>query len=135
MQGLAGRPSRANQAGFTIVELVTVMVLFVILVPTLALAINSLYTVNYQSQAVRAVNTTVEAQVELLRARPFAELTPGTTDFTSKLPSLIHEPRSAHYTISQVSGNAALKQVDVEVSYDDGSEVYSYRTYINGVAP
>lgn len=119
-----------KNAGFTIIELLVTIVVFAILVPTLASMIGLLDGVNDRSRDLSVVHALVENKVETLRSASFTSVNTGTTDFTSELPVTIGRPRSATYTITAV--NSALKQVDVAISYSDHGSTRSltYRTYI-----
>jgi len=119
-----------NQAGFTIVELLIVTVVFAISIPALASTINLLGSINDRARDLSSVNALVENKVEGLRSVSFAGITNGTTDFSSELSDSISPPRSANYVISEVS--PSLKQVDVNITYNDHGRTrnLTYRTYI-----
>lgn len=122
----------SDQAGFTIVELIVTIVLFTILMPVLAMSIQSLETMKRQAKINDQINNLVQAKVENLRAQSSAQVTDGTTDFTADLPTDIPTPRSATYTISDNTTTPQLKYLDVIVQYGSSGaqKTYSYRTYI-----
>jgi prepilin-type N-terminal cleavage/methylation domain-containing protein len=116
--------------GFTVIELLVTIAVVGILVPTLAGFINTLNRLNDRARDMSIINSLAENKVEGLRSVGFGGLNTGTTTFTGELPATIGTPRSATYTIS--SPNSAIKQVDVNVTYNDHgtSRTLSYRTYV-----
>lgn len=118
--------------GFTVVELIVVIVLFALLVPVVFLSLESLRAINNDTRDVTNINGAVENQIELLRAKPFDQLTAGTVEFTNNLPDTIRSPRSANYTIATMT-NSNLKQVDINISYFTGKTTrnLAYRTIIS----
>lgn len=119
-----------KQNGFTIVELVITIVLFAILVPSIASFLNFLTDLNARSRNLATVNAMTENKVESLRSKGFVAVPLGTVDFSSELPPALAKPRAASYVVSAV--NPSLKQVDVSISYTDHGqpESYTYRTYL-----
>lgn len=122
----------SEQAGFTIIEVVVVMVLFALLVPTIALSIDTLRRVNKNSQYLILVTNTAEAKTESLRAKPFDQIPLGNTDFSSELPSQLPTPRTATYTVAASPSSAQLKVIDLTITYTiSGTQTrYSYKTYV-----
>lgn len=112
------------------VELVVTISVFAIIVPALASMLGQLDSVNDKARDMAVVHALVENKVESLRSISFTGLTDGSTDFTGELPQTVAAPRSASYTVSAV--NAALKQVDVSITYNDhgATRNLTYRTYI-----
>ncbi len=123
---------KLNQSGFTLVEIVVVIIISGIMMVGLSSTVVSIRLVNARAIDSALVNSIVEDKVEELRSQTYVSLSDGTYDFTSELPATINENRSAEYTITTVSGNAALKEVDFIVTYNDfnNSAVYEYKTYI-----
>ncbi len=124
------RTSRNLEQGFTMVELLVTIIVLSILVPAFVTMITTLDSINDRARDMAAVHALAEYKIEGLRSINFTGLTNGTTNFTNELPATIAVPRSATYTVSSV--NAALKQVDIAVSYNDHGSTrnLSYRTYI-----
>lgn len=116
--------------GFTITELVVTLTLLAVTVPALAGFISTLSGTNDRARDMATIQGLVENKVESLRSASFTSLTDGTTTFTSELASTIASPRSATYTVSTL--NAALKQVDVAVTFNDHgtARTLNYRTYV-----
>ena len=121
-----------NQSGFTLVEVIVVIVVAGIMMIGISNTVVGIRLINARAKDAAVVNSLVEDKVEELRSQTFVGLSDGTFDFTDELPDTITKNRSATYTVSTVSGNAALKQLDVTVSYNDfnSNAVYEYRTYI-----
>jgi len=122
--------NRTTEAGFTITEIIVVIVAFGILLPVIVNTIGMLRSLNDRARDIATINALIENKAESLRSVSFVGLTNGTTDFASELPPEISQPRSATYTISSVS--PALKQVDIVVSYNDygAQREMEFRTYI-----
>ena len=118
--------------GFTIVEVIITIVVGSILLFGLAAMVNSIFVINARAHDTILVNSLIEDKVEELRSNTFASLSDGTVDFANELPDSITEGRSATYTVSAVTGNLGLKEVEFNVSYNDyGSTVYyNYKTFI-----
>ncbi|HET7630407.1 MAG TPA: type II secretion system protein [Candidatus Saccharimonadales bacterium] len=118
------------QRGFTIVELVITIVLFAILVPSIASFLSFLTDLNAQARNLAVVSATTENKVESLRSKGFVAVPLGTVDFSNELPPNLPKPRSATYAVSSV--NPSLKQIDVTISYTNHGqpESYQYRTYL-----
>lgn len=121
-----------QQAGFTIIEVVVVMVLFALLVPVIALSVDTLRRVNKNSQYLILVTNTAEAKTESLRAKPFDQIALGTTDFSSELPAQIPTPRTATYTVTTSPSSSQLKRIELTITYTiSGAQTrYSYKTYV-----
>lgn len=121
---------KSKQAGFTIIELLVVTVVFAVTVPALASMISLLGSINGRARDLSTIHALVENKVESLRSISFTGMIDGTTDFTGELPATISPPRSATHTISAIS--PSLKQIEVNVTYSDRGQPrnLTYKTYI-----
>jgi prepilin-type N-terminal cleavage/methylation domain-containing protein len=109
-----------SDSGFTIVELVTTIVVIGILISTVATM--SLYIQSSQRRAnyKEAANRAAQRQVEALRNNNYNALIAGATiNFTSSLPDSLPSNKQGLVTVSEPL--PGLKRVDVAVTYNDGS--------------
>lgn len=128
--------TNAPESGFTIVELIVTLAVGIILIFSLnSIVVNHSY-ISRRSRALLLANSYVESKVEALRSAGFSNLSDGTTNTTSELPSELKVPRSSSVVISTQS--ASVKRVVINVSYNEqgASRSYSYTTYVGelGVA-
>lgn len=124
---------RLTSEGLTLVEvLVTIAVAGVVVIALNSIVTNYLH-ISGRGRFLNLANSYVEGKVESLRNLGFNSLSSGTTNLTSELPAQLPRQRSASMTVSNAS--AALKQVDITVSYfDEGkNNSYSYTTYIGEI--
>jgi prepilin-type N-terminal cleavage/methylation domain-containing protein len=122
---------KSRQQGFTIVELVTTIIVAGILIPAIAIALTNLSVVNKVARDKALANMIVQNKVETLRSSGYNSLSNGTISFVTDLPNTIGTPKSASYTItSPITG---VKQIDVSVSFTEYhvTKSLSYRTYIS----
>lgn len=121
----------ASNGGFTIVELITTIVLAGIIIPAVALALTNLAAVNKLGRDQALANMLVQNKVETLRSQGYNSLNNGTTGFSSELPSTFGNPKSANYTVS--SPRTGVKQVDINISFTEyhSTKSLTYRTYIS----
>lgn len=122
---------RKNSKGFTIIELLISIGVFGLVIPALAIGINSLVVLNNRARDLSLVNIIAENKAESLRNAGYNSLSPGTTSFTNELPSELAPPKSASYTIS--NPEAGLVDVVIDISYKDYSQTKSmkYKTTIS----
>lgn len=119
-----------HQNGFTIIELIVSIVVFAILVPSVASFLSLLNDMNDRARDTAIINALAENKVESLRSAKFTSLTDGTTNFTNELPSTITPPKSATYQIS--TPQSGLKMAFITITYNDHGKQksLSYKTYI-----
>lgn len=119
------------QSGFTLVELITTIVLAGIIIPAVALALNNLAVINKQGRDQALASMLVQNKVETLRSSGYNSLNDGTVSFSSDLPSIMGSPKTASYTVS--SPRTGVKQIDVNISYTEyhSTKNLTYRTYIS----
>ena len=117
---------QTSQAGFSIVELVVAIALFAVAIPAIAGLVSVLTQMNDRTSDTIAINSIAENKVEGLRSKGFNGVPVGTTTFTNELPGYLPTPKTASYTVSQLS--PSVKVVDVTVT-TAGREA-RYRTYI-----
>jgi prepilin-type N-terminal cleavage/methylation domain-containing protein len=122
---------KSRQQGFTIVELVTTIVVAGVLIPAIAIALTNLSVINKVARDKALSNMIVQNKVETLRSSGYNTLNNGTTSFVADLPNTIGSPKSASYIIS--SPVTGVKQVDISVSFTEYhvTKNLSYRTYIS----
>lgn len=121
--------NKKDAAGFSIVELILAIVVGVSFIASLNLVTDNYTALGKRARNLVLVNSYAEAKVEGLRNSGYNSLSIGTTDITSELPNQL-PGRSGSLVISQPQNG--IKQVDVSVSYKDGTinRTYAYRTYI-----
>lgn len=132
MKKLAGmRPEKQSEHGFTIVELVTTIVIAGIIIPAVALALTNLTAVSYQARDVALASMIAQDKVESLRSIGYNSVNTGTVDFSSDLPAQMGSPKSASYTVSMPE--TGIKEVDISISYTeyDASRTVTFKTYIS----
>lgn len=117
---------QTSQAGFSIVELIVAITLFAVAIPAIASLISVLTQMNDRTSDTIAINSIAENKVESLRSKGFNGVLVGTTDFTGELPNYLPVPKTAAYTVSQLS--PSVKVVDVTVT--TAGRQTNYRTYI-----
>src|SRR5207237_135848 len=122
-----------RQDGFTVVELVTAIVVMGIIIPAVSIALTNLAVVNNQARYQTLANFIAQNKIESLRSIGSNALASGTTNFSSSLPSTIGSPKSATYTVTNNTPNTGVKQVDISISYTEYGKTrsLSYRTYIS----
>jgi prepilin-type N-terminal cleavage/methylation domain-containing protein len=121
----------SQQQGFTVVELMTTVVVAGIIIPAVAIALTNLAVINKQARDQALANMLVQNKVETLRSSGYNSLNNGTTSFSVELPNVMGSPKSASYTVS--SPAIGEKQIDVSISYTEyhSTKSASYRTYIS----
>lgn len=120
-----------SQKGFTLVELVTTIIIAGIIIPAVAIALTNLAVINKIARDKALANMIVQNKVETLRSSGYNSLNNGTTSFVADLPNTIGSPKSANYIVS--SPATGVKQIDVSVSFTEYNVTknLSYRTYIS----
>lgn len=106
----------ANEAGFTLVELLVTIVVLGIVISSLGGLYYLMQETEVRSQqydlAVRAART----EIESLRNDGYGSLTPGSSiDFTTSLPSALPANKNGTAAVSQPT--TGLRRVDVTVTY------------------
>jgi len=121
---------KLKNKGFTIIELLITIAIFGFTIPGLVALINTINGLNDKARDLSVLNSLAENKVESLRSISFVGINNGVYDFSNELPKGISSPKSATYTVSNVS--SALKQIDLNISYNDygTTRTISYRTYI-----
>jgi len=121
-----------NQSGFTLVEVVVTIIVAGIMMIGLSSTVVGIRLVNARAKDAALINTIAEQKIEELRSRTFVQLEDGTFDFTNELPNTITGDRLAEYEVETVTGNVALKEITVSITYNSfNNEVtYAYRSYI-----
>jgi len=121
-----------KQAGFTLVELMTAIVIGAFFVAAVSTLLVNSSRIAQRGRDIAVVNSFVENKVESLRSIGYLglDLTAPPTDITSDLPSEIQAPRNATLSISQQS--TSVKQVILNIEYNDQGRQrdYSYTTYV-----
>lgn len=115
-----------SEAGITLVELIVAIVLLGLAIPLIVGLMTSLTQINDRAHDTSLLNAIAENKVESLRSKGFNGVTNGTFTFTNELPTSIPLPRTASYTVSNVS--ASLKSIEVTISY--GTRQIQYKTYL-----
>jgi hypothetical protein len=102
-----------------------------IIIPSVAIALTNLTAVNRQARDQALANMLIQNKVETLRSAGYNSLAIGTTNFSSELPNIMGNPKSASYTVS--SPSTGLIQIDLSISYTEykATKSLSYRTYVS----
>lgn len=121
-----------KQNGFTIVELVVTIMLFAVLIPSIANFLVFLGDLNSRSRNLTSVSAIAQNKIEDLRSKGFLAVNVGTVDFTNELPDQMAKPRQASYTVTHPGGNPSLKDIKVTINYTDtgGQHSYNFKTYL-----
>lgn len=119
------RESVKSQKGFTIIELLIVIAIFGIVMPTLAAGINNLTVLNNRSRDLALANLIAESKAEQLRNAGYNSLSPGTVSFSNDLPAELASPKSGNYSIS--TPTPGLAEVIIEISYKDYNQTKTVR--------
>lgn len=111
-------------------ELLTVIAIFALVIPALATGVRSLIVLNNRARDLSLVSLAAENKIEQLRSSGFNSLSVGTTDFSSELPEEISNPKTASYTIANPESD--VKEITVSISYWDYSETKTrqYKTVV-----
>ena len=122
-----------SQSGFTIIEMLVTIILFAILVPTIVGFINTISSLNDRAKDTAVVNSLVENKIESLRSAGFRTIDTGSTDFSTELPSILSNPKSASYNVTEIS--PSVKQIDITVNHTTagGLNTLTYRTYVGEI--
>lgn len=115
-----------DSTGFSIVELIVAITLFAVAIPAVAGLISVLTQMNDRTSDTVAINSIVENKVESLRSKGFNGVPVGTTSFSGELPAYLPTPRTASYTVSQVS--PSVKAIDITIS--SGGKQTNFKTYL-----
>jgi prepilin-type N-terminal cleavage/methylation domain-containing protein len=127
-----GREQQAQ--GFTLVELIITITLFATLVPSVVGFLDFLTQLNTTARTTASINAFVENKVETIRSAGYTA-TPVVSNqsITSELNTAaasIPSPKSAVYTVSQLS--PSVKQINISVTYNNKgtAKTVSYTTYL-----
>lgn len=113
---------RPKQAGFTIVEIIVVILIMGIALSSMAVFFSTLESTQRRSRYLDSATNAAKDQIEVLRNSNYALLAvPSTLSFTSSLPPDL--PSGATGTV-QLSDPAltGLKRADVTINYSIGSQ-------------
>lgn len=123
-----------NEQGFTLVELIITITLFATLIPSVIGFLDFLTQLNTTARTTASINAFVENKIETIRSAGYTS-TPVVSNqsITSELNAAaasIPSPKSAAYTVSQLS--PSVKQIDISVTYNNKgtSKTVSYTTYL-----
>ncbi len=125
--------SKQTQAGFTIIEVLIVIGLFAILIPSISVGITNLTAINNRARDLSIVNMLAQNKIEQLRSAGYNTIPTGTTDFSAELPATLAGPKSASYSVDNSA--SGIKQVTVTINYRDYQQARSttYRTIISEI--
>lgn len=127
------RPKTLASAGFTMVEIITSIVIMGIIIPSVSSALTSLAVVDHEARDKTLASFIAQNKIETLRSIGYNGLTPGTVSFTSNLPNIMGSPKSASYTVSPNTPATGVAQVDISISYTEYNHTsnLNYRSYIS----
>jgi prepilin-type N-terminal cleavage/methylation domain-containing protein len=117
--GRAFRTQRqAQEAGFTLVELLVTMIVLGIIIASMAGLYWTMQVMQVQSQHLDMANRAARTEIENLRNNGYNNLTPGSTiNFTSSLPTNLPKDKQGLVAVSQPVTD--LRRVDVTITYTD----------------
>lgn len=126
---------RLYSGGFTIVELLVVIIACGLFIGAVHVLITSNIHLNEKTRDAVVVNSFVEAKTESIRSAGFSSTSVGTTSITNEMPTELKAPRSATLTITNEAGSPAIKRILITVSYNDQGmqQTYSYATFIGEI--
>jgi uncharacterized protein YebE (UPF0316 family) len=131
------RRLRNSQSGFTVLEVITSIVVGGLFIISLSTLVINLQTINNSAQDLVIANNFIRNKVEFLRNAGFISLNVGTTDFTDEMPNTLAGPRSSTYQVFNESvnvslGNNSLKRIEFDIQYTDRGKTrkIEYVTYI-----
>lgn len=127
------KPKSLKSDGFTIVEIITAVVIMGIIIPSVAFALTSLAVVDHEARDKALANLIAQNKIETLRSIGYNGLVPGTVSFTSSLPNTMGSPKNASYTVTADTPATGVAQVDISISYTEYKHTrsLSYRSYIS----
>lgn len=111
-----------RQKGFTIVELVVVIVMFGMAATTLTSLFSYMQYAQREVQYLSTATRAARAQIETLRNGQYTALDPATpVIFSASLPSSLPSGSTGRADVSIPAGISGLKRVDVTVSWPIGA--------------
>jgi type II secretory pathway pseudopilin PulG len=114
--------SNQHETGFTMVEIVVVIVMFSMGIFTMGLFIGTVQGTQRNGQYLDIATNAAKDEVEQLRNSNYALLVAGQTiDFTSSLPNTLPAGKTGTAIISDPS-LSNLKRVDITINYTVGSD-------------
>jgi len=124
-----------KQNGFTLIEVIITVTAAGFILLGLGAMVTNLSILSKRSQDLITATSAIEDKFEDLRSGTYLALADGTMDFTSELPAILAEPKSATYTIADSSltdVSEAVKEINITVTYNNhnGSETLNYTGYI-----
>lgn len=114
---LTNNSTSNSQSGFTIAELIIAIAVGAIFATILSLILIDQARLSQQGRDITLANSYAETRIETLRSAGYLNLTNGSTDITSDLPSELKPPRSGILTISDYA--TGIKQIDLSITYND----------------
>lgn len=122
---------KTKQSGFTIIELLIALAIIGIVLPALALGVNSLTVLNNRTRDLTLTNLIAENKAEELRNSGFNSLNDGTVEFTDELPIELAPPRLASYSVTNSS--PGIKELVITITYQDygNPRTQEYKTVIS----
>jgi len=108
----------SQEAGFTLVEIMVTMVVFGIVIASIAGLFYNMQITEVRSQRLDLAQRAARSQIEVLRNSGYSNLTPGSTiDFTANLPAALPAGKRGTVTVSEPLPE--LRRVDVTITYVD----------------
>ena len=105
-----------NTQGFTIPELLTVMIIIGVLISGITAVFMGAQSTQARTLALETATRSAQHQVESLRNNNYSSLVPGEDiDFTSSLPDMLPSNKSGIVKVSEPK--PGLRRVDVEITY------------------
>lgn len=112
-------------------ELLSAIAIFALVVPALAVGIRNLIVMNNRARDLSLVSLAAENKTEQLRSSGYNSLSEGTVDFSGELPTEISNPKSASYTVT--TPEEGVKEVTITISYWDynNTKTRTYKTIVS----
>jgi type II secretory pathway pseudopilin PulG len=123
-------PRHKNSSGFSIVELIIVIVVGITFIASLNVVVNNYTNLGKRDRNLVLANSYAEGKIESLRNIGYNSIPAGTTSLTSELPAQLPTAKSATMVVS--TPQAGLKQVDLTINYTEQgiNRSYKYATYV-----
>ncbi len=116
-----------SRSGFTVVEILVSVFVFVLIVAMATSMIRALVRANDESTNLLAADEYASSVIEEIRNSDYASV--STATISSDLPSTLPQPRTATQTVSQHT--TTIKRVLIEINYGDPATTRTYETFVS----
>ncbi len=107
-----------KRAGFTLIEQVVAATVLLVMFVAVTQAFITIGTINNRANAQTQAVELMQQKLETVRNTPYANLSIGTTDFSTELNAFpaLKAPRTANLIVTEVTPGT-LKRVDITITY------------------